>query len=297
MVLALRESEPAAAGDPAGRAQEPVRPVPGHLSPSSAVLFEQCPRRWRFRYLDRLPDPPGQAALVGTFVHRILERLLGEEPAARTLDRARAIAAEEWPAHHQQDDVVALGLDGDGIRRYKWQVWQAVHGLWQLEDPAAVDVVATEQRLDVPLGAVPFLGVLDRVESTTEGVVVSDYKSGRAPAAAYVADKLDQVLLYAAAWSAGGGAQPKRARLLYLGARSIEVEVTPGRMDEAVGRLHQRWDALNSCVRDERFDPRTGPLCAWCPFAAQCPEGSREIRRRLDAGLVPAHAPAVSAVA
>ncbi len=36
-------------------------------------------------------------------------------------------------------------------------------------------------------------------------------------------------------------------------------------------------------MREERFDPRTGPLCAWCPFAAQCPEGSREIRRRLDA--------------
>ncbi|MCC6433869.1 MAG: PD-(D/E)XK nuclease family protein [Acidimicrobiales bacterium] len=270
---------------------------PRHLSPSSAVVFEQCPRRWRFRYLDRLPDPPGEAALVGTFVHRILERLLGEVPAERTVERARAIAAEEWPAHRDQAEVAALGLDADGVRRFKWQVWQAVNGLWHLEDPTGVEVVATEQRLDVQLGAVPFLGVLDRVDATADGVVVSDYKSGRAPGGAYVADKLEQVLLYAAAWRADSGTQPKRARLLYLGARSIEIEVTADRLDQAVGRLHERWDALNDCVRCERFEPRTGPLCAWCPFAAQCPEGSREIRRRLDAGLVPPHAPAVRHVA
>ena len=53
--------------DPGDRADAGVR----HLSPSSAGAYEQCPRRWKFRYLDRLPDPPGQAALAGTFAAAI----------------------------------------------------------------------------------------------------------------------------------------------------------------------------------------------------------------------------------
>ena len=158
---------------------------------------------------------------------------------------------------------------------------------------ADVDVIATECRLDVRLGAVPFLGVLDRVETAGDGVVVTDYKSGRPPAPAYASDKLDQVLLYAAAWRAADGGDTRRARLLYLGARSIEVETTDEAIDGALGRLHQRWDALNTCVSTEEFAPRTGPLCAWCPYTEHCPEGRREVRRRADAGLVSLDAPAV----
>ncbi|MFN0027913.1 MAG: RecB family exonuclease [Acidimicrobiales bacterium] len=270
---------------------------PRHLSPTAAATFEQCPRRWRFRYVERLPDPPGLAALAGTLVHRVLERLLAEPAGDRHLDRARHLATEEWPTHQALPEVADLGLDADGQRQYKWKVWQAVAGLWDLEDPASVEVLATESPLDVQLGEVPFLGVLDRVERTAQGVAVTDYKSGRAPKPAYEAAKLDQVLLYAAGWREQSGTEPVRARLLYLGSRTIEIEVTPDRLDEAVGRLGATWEALNACVSSERFEPRTGPLCAWCPYTRRCPEGSNEVRRRFDAGMVPADAPALRPVA
>lgn len=273
-----------------------VRP-PRHLSPTAAATFEQCPRRWRFRYVERLPDPPGPAALAGTLVHRVLERLLAEPAGDRDLDRARSLASEEWPSHQALPEVADLGLDDQGLRQYKWKVWRAVAGLWDLEDPASVEVLATESPLDVQLGEVPFMGVLDRVERAPNGVAVTDYKSGRAPRPAYEAAKLDQVLLYAAGWREQSGTEPVRARLLYLGSRSIEVEVTADRLDEAVGRLGSTWEALNACVSSERFEPRTGPLCAWCPYTRHCPEGSVEVRRRFNAGMVSADAPALRPVA
>lgn len=64
------------------------------LSPSSASTFEQCPLRWRFRYIDRLPDPPGPDAVVGTFAHLVFEHLLELDPADRTPDRARTLAGQ-----------------------------------------------------------------------------------------------------------------------------------------------------------------------------------------------------------
>ena len=70
--------------------------LPRFFSPSAAGTYRQCPLRWKFRYIDKLPDPPGEAALVGTFAHRVLEHLCDESADARTTDRAKELAGEAW---------------------------------------------------------------------------------------------------------------------------------------------------------------------------------------------------------
>lgn len=274
-----------------------VPTAPRHLSPSSAAMFTQCPLRWKFRYRDRLPDPAGPAALVGTLAHRILELLLNETPTDRTPERAKELAGATWPEFALSADYVGLELDAEAQRRFKWQVWQAVTGLWQLEDPASVQVEATEQRVETTLGGVPFLGVVDRVDRAADGIIVTDYKSGRPPLANRHGEKLDQVLLYAGAVAATTGCQPRRARLLYLGSTVIEADSTAARVEEAVGRLAGTWAALNEHHDADDFPPQPGPLCGWCPFAGDCPVGQTELRRRLATGRLPAHAPAFRFVA
>ena len=41
-----------------------------------------CPLLYRFRVIDRLPEPPSPAAARGTLVHAVLERLFDELPPA-----------------------------------------------------------------------------------------------------------------------------------------------------------------------------------------------------------------------
>ena len=82
-----------------------------HLSPSSASTFRQCPRRWKHRYIDRMPDPKGIPALIGTFVHRVLEDLLAHEASERTIDTARGLARTLWSEVADDDDYRALALD------------------------------------------------------------------------------------------------------------------------------------------------------------------------------------------
>src|SRR6185437_7048867 len=53
-------------------AERPARPS---LSPSRAGDFLTCPLLYRFRVIDRLPEPPSPAAVRGTLVHSVLERL------------------------------------------------------------------------------------------------------------------------------------------------------------------------------------------------------------------------------
>jgi len=71
-LLAPVSADGADAGD-VEAAPEPR--VPG-LSPSRANDFQQCPLLFRFRVVDRLPEPPSLAAARGTLVHTVLERLL-----------------------------------------------------------------------------------------------------------------------------------------------------------------------------------------------------------------------------
>ncbi len=283
---------PPAPGATSAVVQIPVRPR--HLSPSSASVFRQCPQRWKFRYVDRLPDPPGEAALAGTFAHKVLEDLLGLEPQERTMDSARALAKETWSDMQADDDFTALELDPDGIRNFKWTAWRAIEGLWDLEDPKTVELIDTETEVSVEIGGVPFIGYIDRVEGTADGVVISDYKSGRAPGRKFSEDRLEQVLLYAAALAELQGALPARARLMYLGQRIDETQVTAENLQEVTQRLADTWDELLQRSESGEFPPEPGPLCGWCAFVRHCPEGLAEVERRHRAGSLRPDAPALA---
>ena len=58
------------------------------LSPSRATDFKTCPLRFRFRVIDRIPEPPSVYTARGTLVHAALEHLYTLPPHRRTVDTA-----------------------------------------------------------------------------------------------------------------------------------------------------------------------------------------------------------------
>lgn len=274
----------------------PIGPPP-YLSPSSSSTFRSCPRRWKFRYIDRLPDPAGEAAIAGTFAHQVLEELMELPGDHRTIDQAKSLARELWPETAKHPDFVALDLDETAQRRFRWLAWTAIEGLWHLETPSEVHVVANEQKVDTVLNNVPFRGIVDRLEredaSETSALIVSDYKSGRAPSPRFQGGRLEQVLLYAAAVEASSGERPKAARLLYLGQCIISTEVTDELIESAVSALSDTWSELHRSVQSAEFDASPGPLCGWCPYAGSCPEGLEELRLRHSGGRIKSTAPSL----
>ena len=270
---------------------------PPYLSPSSSSTFNSCPRRWEFRYIHKMSDPPGEAAIAGTFAHCVLELLMELPGPERTIERAKLIARCVWPETAEHEDFIALGFDEAEERRFRWLAWTAIEGLWKLEDPSDVIVVANEQKVDTHLGDVPFRGIVDRLERSNDSsdapLVVSDYKSGRAPSPRFASSRLEQVLLYAAAIEASTGERPASARLLYLGQKVVEAEVTNDSLTTAVGALGETWVTLNKAVEDDTFVANPGPLCGWCPYARNCPEGLAELESRHASGRIRSSAPSL----
>lgn len=266
---------------------------PRHLSPSSASAFVGCPKRWKFKYIDGLPEPSNEAAVVGTFAHLVLEHLFALDPALRTINQAKALARQFWPDIEAMDDYVALELNDEDARDFRWKAWEAIEGLWTLEDPGQIQVEHTERRVAATLDGVPFFGVVDRIERDAEGrIIIADYKSGKAPNPRFADDKHQQVLLYAAAVAELEGELPARSRLLYLGQRTIDLEVTSERLGDATAALSTTWQEIGHACATETFDPKPSVLCGWCPFLTRCDAGMADVQGRIKRGKLPAHAPA-----
>ena len=109
-------SEPPAAvpaETPAERPEEePVEepsaaPVHPSLSPSRASDFMTCPLLYRFRVIDRLPETPSPAAVRGTVVHSVLERLFDLPALDRTPERAADLLQPAWEDLQAQEPELA----------------------------------------------------------------------------------------------------------------------------------------------------------------------------------------------
>src|ERR1700687_2519290 len=77
-----------------GAAASPVRRPA--LSPSRASDFKQCPLLYRFRAIDRLPEPPSTSQLRGSVVHAALEQLYALPAAERGPETALTLVDPAW---------------------------------------------------------------------------------------------------------------------------------------------------------------------------------------------------------
>ena len=132
---------------------------------------------------------------------------------------------------------------------------------------------------------------MDRLDADADGLVITDYKSGKAPRERYRSKSLDQVLLYAAAVEDSSGERPDSARLLYLGSEILEAPVTEDSLGATTERFSDTWRQVGESCATDRFEPSTGPLCGWCPYVDRCDEGRLEVEQRVAAGRMRADAP------
>lgn len=305
-LLGAADAEAAVAPEPVEPGPPASEPPPGPkaLSPSQLKLYEDCPKKWMFRYIQKLPDPSGLAAVIGSFAHSVLEDLMLLEPAQRTRDQARAIAREKFNDFSRTPGFAELNLGPPAIARFKWRAWISIKKLWGLEDPQEVDVNDVELKLSCEVAGVPFLGFIDRLDNTPEGLVINDYKSGKPNFAAPNADPqrihlenshVFQVMLYAAAVAQELSQMPAGVRLLYLGDQPgvLPEDVTPEKLEDVSARLAEGWRNISSDRASGNFKAKTSPLCGWCAFLSHCPEGMDKVIELRDSGRLKESAPAL----
>jgi putative RecB family exonuclease len=249
-------------------------PLPTSLSPSKVSTFKDCALAFRFSAIDKLPEPPSIPAVKGTTVHRALELLFGQPPEDRTPERAQECLTGALTEMQEHDDYRSLGLDPAAESAFAADASTMVERYFQLEDPRTVQPVGLEMMLEAELGSLVVRGIIDRLEEDGDGeLVVTDYKTGRAPTVAQEQSRLGGVHFYAFLCERVLGRRPARVQLIYLGAEPQVITTTPSEqsvrgMEKKVGAI---WTAVERACEREDFRPKQSALCNWCSFKEYCP--------------------------
>ena len=247
-------------------------PRPLALSPSRASDYKRCPLQYRFRAIDRLPEPSTEAQVKGTLVHAVLEEMFTWPREERTYPAAVKRLKPTWEQMRIDDPTCAEPVEDD----YQLLVdaRTLLRGYFTMENPLGFDAHAQEMPVDFTLpNGVPVRGFIDRVDIAQTGEVrVVDYKTGKKPLPRYSQDAQFQMRFYALVYWRLFGVVPTQLKLMYLKVMDSMI-LTPSREElEYFERdLAELWWKIEADGKSGSFRPQQSKLCGWCAFQSLCP--------------------------
>ena len=250
--------------------------VLGALSPSRASDFMACPLLYRFRTVDRLPEPPSPDAVRGTLVHKVLEVLFDLPAVDRTPERARDLLVPSWDQMLDEEPAVAEMFTGDGLELAPWLATcrEVLDRYFTLEDPTRLEPAERELYVESLLESRLLLrGFVDRLDVSPDGRLrVVDYKTGRSPGPLFEAKALFQMKFYALVIWRNRGVVPTVLQLVYLGnAELLRYEPDEQDLLATERKVVAIWQAIRQAEETGDWRPNPGRMCDWCSHQAICP--------------------------
>jgi RecB family exonuclease len=257
-------------------------------TPSRLASWLDCPRRYRFSYIER-PTPPKGAPWahnsLGAAVHGALAAWWALPLDARTTGAARRLIHEKWEP---------LGFR-DGAQADAWRDRAAdmVEGYVATLDPAD-EPIGVERTVAMKTARLALSGRIDRLDRRDDELVVVDYKTGRHVLSTDDARGSLALAIYAAAAARTMRLPCRKVELHHLPTGAVVVwEHTESSLARQLGRAedigveiaaaHAASDAAKDdpAAREQIFPPRTGPQCGWCDFLSHCAEGQQAAPQRV----------------
>ena len=259
-------------------------PLPRSLSPSAVASFTDCGLQFRFSVVERLPEAPSAAAVRGTLVHAALEALYALPAPERVPEAVPTCVDAAIEALAEHPEWIELALGPDEVATMRAEAEALAGNLFQLEDPRTVQAIGLELKLEVEVDGVAVRGIIDRLDLVDGELVVTDYKTGRAPGEGWARPRMAGVHVYSLMCERHFGRRPVRVQLLHL-AEPVAMVAEPS--DQSSQGLSRRlgavWQAIADGCEREDFRPRPGPRCGWCGFQRWCPAfGGDPTQARVD---------------
>lgn len=161
----------------AGTGENNEADLPARLSPSRLSDFRQCPAKFYFGSICRLPRLATEATTVGTLAHEAFELLFDHPRGERTVDVAVSYVRPAWERIREETNYDAVRHLGEELVA---RAEEMVSRWFSVENPNKFDPTGREMRLETEIEGVPLLGILDRVDHVQaedgERVYISDYK-------------------------------------------------------------------------------------------------------------------------
>jgi RecB family exonuclease len=197
---------------------------------SSIKTYEQCPQKFKFGRIDKLPEPSGEAAERGKKLHSYIEANIKNESdiLPEEIEHIRPSINELKSMNAEAEKQFAIDLD-----------WKPV----QFFDKNA-----------------RFRGVIDIYAKNNDRAVVLDWKSGK------VRDYSDQVRVYAAvSFAIDEELQSIKPVISFIDhKKEVEYPSIPREVYPSIrAELERRMATIDN---DSVFAPNPNFLCRWCHY-------------------------------
>ncbi len=236
------------------------------LSPYAIGIYEQCPRRYRYQYKERLIGKyrkPWPWLTMGANIHHTLAQFLSVVPVAeRTVATIERLLRDQWRRSRQGF------ADAEQEREYGERALAQLRWFASTQ-PVDVRPLMIERFHEAPVGERLVLrGKIDRVDDDADrGLHVIDYKTGKVP------ENPDtfQLLQYALILPRILDRPVARASYLYLeGGEWRTFPIDPDEVDKARGAV---LSIAGRVEQETEYRPIVGPLCRYCDFLELCEAG------------------------
>ena len=246
-------------------------------SHSRLSSFENCPKQFEFRYIQKIPsETESIEAFVGKRVHEILERLYlfvgrGQIPGVeKVVDRYQKLWEETYDAER-----VRIVREGTPLAFYRALGERCIRGYYLRHYPFdESETLGIEKRVVFPLdeaGEYKMQGIIDRISRARDGTIeVHDYKTGARVPSQRILDQDRQLALYQIGLAAQFG-EDQSFRLVWHYVANDQTRTstrTPEDLEKLRSSTIARIDEIRSATE---FPPRKIALCAWCEYKDRCP--------------------------
>ena len=231
------------------------------ISESKYQTFRQCGLKYRYRYVERLPEPDEantEALHFGSYIHKILE----DGVNAKTKEELLQIAENTRGTYkitekYKGNDIVCI----ENFLEFNSQLSESV---------------STEQAFEVPIkDDITLNGIIDRVVKGTDGgYLVIDYKTSKREKSKVELYQDSQLKGYVYAISQLYGVSYDKivaAHYYPLTNNLVTVQYSVPQINQHLRTIVDHVWKIRKAKKDD-LKPSRNDFCNWCPYKGACPE-------------------------
>ncbi len=234
------------------------------LSPSKIQTFEDCPLKFKFQHVLRIPTPSKTYFGMGTAIHLVAENMtkLEKDGKKSTEKLALEILDKQWDTSSYRSQRTKEKQD-----KVKSKEMVKTYLEWAEKNPnTPVDV---EPKFKIVLNDVTISGKIDRVEQTPEGdYEVVDFKTGYAYKNKNTIKSDIQMNIYALGTEKLYGKLPKKTSLFYI---KFDKLVPHFIKEDELNKFKIELEKMIESIFNEEFDAKPDfQKCSRCDYASIC---------------------------